>query len=274
MGAGVWLRSNEANVQLDGVVTVSKVREQYRNEGTLNTPRGTYRLPLAGSGKDFAVTGGDVQFFGTPDLNAGIDINARHVVRTVRDDNLTVFVNVGGTLYEPILSLTSDKDPPLPEAEIISYLLFGSPSFELGGDDRARRQLGAAVTEVVSIGGTALLGEVSTQLERALIADLGVPVDYLQIRSSTALRGISDVQISVGWRIGENTFVTLSPRLCGSEFENPGLDDLYPSVEQRLSRSWRFSFSVDPGTPCGAFGGRLRNPLTQVGTDLFWEKRF
>ena len=130
--------------------------------------------------------------------------------------------------------------------------------------------LGAVADVVLGAG----LGTISNELERALIADLGVPVDYLQIRSSTALRGISDVQISVGWRIGENTFVTLSPRLCGSEFQNPGLFDFYPSVEQRLSRAWRFSFSVDPGTPCGAFGGRLQNPLTQIGTDLFWEKRY
>ena len=44
MGEDVWLRSNEANIQLTGSVTVNKVGSNYLLSGSLQAPRGTYRL--------------------------------------------------------------------------------------------------------------------------------------------------------------------------------------------------------------------------------------
>src|SRR5207247_2379678 len=44
MGSDVWLRSDEANIQLAGTVTLSKQRNAYLISGTLQAPRGTYRL--------------------------------------------------------------------------------------------------------------------------------------------------------------------------------------------------------------------------------------
>jgi translocation and assembly module TamB len=44
MGEDVWLRSNEANIQLQGSVVVNKIGRNYALSGTLEAPRGTYRL--------------------------------------------------------------------------------------------------------------------------------------------------------------------------------------------------------------------------------------
>lgn len=275
-GNDMWLRSSEANIQLRGELTVNKTGRQYRYDGTMSTPRGTYRLPFVGSGREFEVTGGEVQYFGTPDLNAAVDINARRSVRTVQDNVLNVFVHVGGTLYEPELALTSDHQPPLPEQEILSYLLFGQPSFGLASGESS--QLGLAAASL----GTAAFGELSSQLEQLLIGDLGVPVDYLQIRAGDITQGggiarLTELQLSVGWQIGEQIFVTVSPRICEEVNLNRGVGNielLYPAFEYRFAPSWRLSLSADPARPCDAFSARALDFRTQWGADLLWDKRY
>lgn len=274
-GNDMWLRSSEANVQLRGELTVNKTGRQYRYDGTMTTPRGTYRLPFVGSGREFEVTGGEVQYFGTPDLNAAVDINARRSVRTVQDNVLNVFVHVGGTLYEPELTLTSDHQPPLPEQEILSYLLFGQPSFGLGSGESDQLSL---VAPILSAGAGAL----SSQLEQLLIGDLGVPVDYLQIRAGDITQGggllrLTELQLSVGWQIGEQFFVTVSPRICEDVNFSRGVNNielLYPAFEYRFASSWRLSLSADPARPCDAFSARALDFRTQWGADLLWERRY
>jgi translocation and assembly module TamB len=270
MGSEVWLRSNEANIQLAGSLVIDKRAKAYAFTGRLNTPRGVYRLPLAGAGKDFQVTSGDVEFFGTADLDASVDINAQRVVRTYQQNVLNVYVNMGGSLYEPVLTLTSDKQPPIPESEIISYLLFNAPSFEAAGAGAERQQLAFASLQ---LGYSAVLGSISSELERALISDLGVPIDYFQIRAAETVRGndMSNVQIAVGRQIDDNLFVTLSPRLCNV---SQAVDLFYPSVEYRMGRYWKFTFSADPAQPCGVLTTRAGDFRTQLGVDVLWDRRY
>ncbi|MGH9258850.1 MAG: translocation/assembly module TamB domain-containing protein, partial [Acidimicrobiales bacterium] len=115
MGSDFWLRSNEANIQLTGTVDVSKERDQYRLTGTLQASRGTYRLEVGPVTRQFAVTHGTVRYFGTPDLDAELDISARHVVRVQPTatggvgDTITVVAHIGGTLLVPRLDLVAEE---------------------------------------------------------------------------------------------------------------------------------------------------------------------
>ena len=268
MGADVRLLSSEADIQLTGQVLVGKVADQYRFDGTLNTPRGTYRLPFGrGIGaaelivREFDVMGGGVQYFGTPDLNAAVDIDAEYPVRTTRGEDITVFVNVGGTLYAPQLTLTSDVRPALPENEIISYLLFNAPSVEaLGGR--------------VTVGGFALsqlFGAFSTGFVNPLISDLGLPLDYIRIRPPG--EGLSGTEIALGWQVSERTFVTLSPRIC--QQQQRGLTSNFgASLEYRFSQNWHFAASRDAVNACTLLGTPSRQLKSQFGLDVFWEKRY
>ena len=275
MVSNTWMRSSEANIELLGVVTVDKdPRErdqQYRLNGTLETPRGTYRLSLGPSfardlvTREFTVTRGEVTYFGTPSLDAAIDIDARHRVRSVRGEDFTVSVHFGGTIYEPRLTFSSDIRPPISEPEILSYLFFGAPSAGAfagtGGSGNQR---------LAEQGLSQFLGALSGQLEYSLISDLRVPLDYVQIRPTVAGTGLSGTEIALGKRLGERWFLTVSPRLCPREqfFENVGA-----SLEYRFTRAWFFSVSGDPVRSCAAF--RTQSLLTyQLGVDLFWEKRY
>ena len=266
MGQDFWLRSTEANVQLAGNVFVSKDRRRYRIDGTLEAPRGTYRLQLAlGVSREFRVSGGVIRYLGTPDLNADLDIRAQHLLRSVTGGRDTVFVQIGGTLYDPRLRLTSSFEPPLSEPEIIGYMLFGAPTLvqQTSTQGMESRMLAQWLSTTVS-----------GQIEYALISDLGVPLDYLQIRPTTSQSGLTGAEVAVGKQfqiLGTTAFLTASPRIC--HYQAQSLASVGASLEFRLSQQWLVAASVDPLFSC-------ENPTApsagsyQFGGDFFWEKKY
>jgi len=262
MGNDVHLRSTETDVFLTGRVLVQKDADRYRLDGTLRTPRGTYQLYVGPTiRKEFTVTRGEVRYLGTPDLNAALDIDARHQLRGQRGENVTVFVHVGGTLLAPDLRLTSDVQPPLTNDEIITYLVIGAPNVQSG------RSVGRyGVEESIST----LAAQVSGQLSAQLMGDLGVPLDYLEIRPQFGVQGVEATEIAIGRQISDRWFVKLSPRICNKQAFTA--QNIGGSLEFRMSREWSFLASADPVEVCSlsaAGVGRL-----QLGLDLLWEKRF
>ena len=275
MGPSVWLRSTEANIQLAGDLTVSKTVESvlspYRLDGTLRATRGTYRLTLGGAtSKDFQVSRGEVRFFGTPDLNPQLDIVAEHPVRTVRGTDLTVRARIGGTLLEPRLALESDQRPPLSETEIVSYLLFGRPSFDLVG-----AATGTGSEQAVLAGAVVGLGlsVAAGQLAQTLAANLGLPLDYIAIHPGAAGDRLGSTRVEAGTQIGERTFLKLNAPLCEVRRGLSG-QLLGASIEYRLNPRWRVEASLEPLLQeCRAVGGAPRPSAPyQIGVDLFWQR--
>ncbi|MGD0484562.1 MAG: translocation/assembly module TamB domain-containing protein, partial [Gemmatimonadales bacterium] len=272
MGPSVWLRSTEANIQLAGDVTVSKTvggLNPYRLDGTLRTVRGTYRLAVGPTSKEFEVTHGEVRFFGTPDLNPQLDIVAEHTVRAARGNDLVVRVRLGGTLLEPILTLESDERPPLTETEIVSYLIFGRPSFDLAGASGGVRSEQAVLQGAVA----GFAGLAASQLEQTLVTDLRLPLDYIAIRPGTVGDVLGTTRVEAGRQIGERTFLSLNVPLC--EVRRGISSQLFgATISYRLSAMWRLEASVEPLLQeCRALG-MAPQPSTpyQIGVDLFWQR--
>ncbi|HVO35885.1 MAG TPA: translocation/assembly module TamB domain-containing protein [Gemmatimonadales bacterium] len=275
MGPDVWLRSHEANIQLAGDFTVAREVEgepgRYRLDGELRAVRGTYRLTVGPTSKEFRVTKGTVRFFGTPDLNPVLDIVAEHPVRAVQGNDIVVRAVIGGTLLVPKLSLESDQRPPLSETEIVSYLLFGRPSFDLASGGAG----GSSSEQAIFQGAlTGLAGVLSGELEQTLVTDLGLPVDYIAIRPGGGTVGdiFGSARVEAGTQIGERTFLTLNAGLCQV---TRGLTSqaLGASVEYRLTRRWSMEASVEPTVEeCRSIGFLIRPPAPyQIGFDLFWQ---
>jgi hypothetical protein len=264
MGSDFRLRSSEANIPLEGSVFVSKVRDRYQLDGTLGASRGTYRLQLPlGSVREFNVTRGEVRYLGTPDLDADLDVEAEHTVRTTQGDDVKVFVHITGRLYQPQLRLTSDIQPAVSETELISYLLFGAPSFQVAAQERGFGW---------RLGSQTLFGVVSSQIEYSLITDLGAPLDYFQIRPETGRQGLAGAELSAGKQftvLGTTAFLTASPRICPRQ----QTFDVGASLEFRLTRRWLAAGSVDPLRSCEALTTQLPTRY-QFGLDLFWETRY
>src|SRR5260370_148716 len=118
--------------------------------------RGTYRLKLGPVTREFIVSQGTVRYFGTPDQDAALDIEAKHVVHPVPTSaqgtppGITVVAHITGTLLVPKVTLEAEKRE-LSQTEVISYLLFGKSSVELAGgqggiaDQRGLGESGAAL---------------------------------------------------------------------------------------------------------------------------------
>jgi autotransporter translocation and assembly factor TamB len=269
MGNDVHLRSSEADVFLTGQVLVQKQGKAYRLDGTLSTPRGTYQLYVGPTiRRQFTVTRGEVRYFGTPDLNAALDIDARHQLRGQRGENVVVYVHVGGTMLAPQLKLTSDVQPALTDEEIISYLVIGAPNVQAG-----RGVVGYGAQQMFSM----FAAQVSGQVSSRVIADLGLPLDYLEIRPQIGVQGSNvpgnssqwyATDVAVGRQISDRWFVTVSPRFCsGFTLQNIGA-----SLEFRISRAWGLLASADPVDVCRV--STLGTARQQLGLDMLWEWRF
>lgn len=268
MGSDFWLRSSEANIKLSGEVQAEKTLEEYRLAGTLEAGPGNYTLKIGPVTRDFTVQGGTVTYFGTPDLDAALDIEAQHVVRTSGGDEIPVIAHIGGTLLRPDLTLRSDPTqvPQLADVDLVSYLILGVPAGQAQVDDQSVLQ------NVTSL----LTSAVSSDFERALVADLGLPVDLLEIRPALAggtLAGGQVTQLAAGWQVGRRVFLRLNAGYCSeASVEVVGVG---ASIDYRLSRAWRLQTSFEPTyRTC-----RIQNEFDpssayQIGFDVLWQKEF
>jgi translocation and assembly module TamB len=273
MGNDVWLRSNEANIQLAGAVRLTKRRNSYLVSGTLQAVRGTYRLKVGPVTREFVVTQGTVRYFGTPDQDAALDIEAKHTVHPVptpaqkSPEDITVVAHIGGTLLAPKVSLSAEKRD-LSQTELISYLLFGKSAVDLSGE-----QGGIADQRAVLQSALAVL---SGEIEQTIVSG-GVPVDYVEIRPGAGGQGtpLLGWQVAVGRQLGPKTFLVVSAGFC--EGRQVGVrNTLGLSLQFRISPEWRTEASFEPVQTCAdpAAEAQANTVPRQVGLDLFWERRY
>ena len=274
MGNDVWLRSNEANIQLAGSVRLTKQRNLYLVSGTLQAVRGTYRLKVGSVlSREFVVTDGTVKYFGTPDQDAALDIQAKHLVHPVptqghpNPEDITVVAHITGTLLVPKVTLQAEKRE-LSQTELISYLLFGKSSVDLGGDQGGIADQRAVVQSALSL--------LSGEIEQTIVSG-GVPVDYVEIRPGGGGQGdpLLGWQFAVGRQLGAKTFLVVNAGFC--EGRQVGVrNTLGLSLQFRISPEWRTEASFEPVQTCADPASEtLGNTVPrQIGLDLFWEKSY
>lgn len=207
---GVWLESDEANVQIRGDLVVIRNGPDMQLFGTMEAVRGTYTLPIGPLYREFEVVSGSVRFLGTPNFNPEIDITAEHEVQAGTaggQQALAVLVHLTGTLENPSIELTSNTRPPLPESELLSWLVFGQPSFRLNqGTGALAQQL--VIQEFVG-------GLLSRQLN-----DLGLPCEYFRLRGRPNLLNLVDplgaTSLECGVQVVEDLFLTLETGVLSS----------------------------------------------------------
>jgi len=116
-----WVKGMGFNVELNGELTLEKrQKEPVLILGKIQAIRGTYEF----RGKTFLVKEGEVAFTGLPKMDATLSMKA-----TCRVAKLTVIMLLGGTLTNPQVAFQSE--PPVDQADIFSYLLFGKPTGQL-----------------------------------------------------------------------------------------------------------------------------------------------
>ena len=269
----VWLRSLEANFQLEGRIRVNKVRALYRIDGTLNTPRGTYTLDVPWLvNRTFTVERGTVRYFG--DLDAQLDVEAQHLVKSPQGEtgDIPVIAHITGTLELPKLTLRTPPDrPPMTEQQIYSLLVLGTT------DARAEALFSDPQQRIVAYTSNVL----SSQLQRAL---LGTGQGTLQIRPGLTSGGLigsnsSATQVAIGHPLSERIFVTANAGFCFSAGQSTfGARNLGASVEYRFNRFLRAVVSAEPLQTCFA-PGLVSDALAttrryQFGAELRWDRDY
>ena len=263
----VWLRSREMNVEMGGelIVTFDRPRREILLVGTLEAIRGSY----SAFGRQFQVQEGVVEFVGTPGIDPALDIQAVHRLRREGGEPLDIVANVGGSLTNLRVDLSSDSQPPIGQSDLISYLVFGRPSFALAGGERSI--LEGAAGAGVSVG----VGAIATQLGQVVAQQFGV--DYFTITQTREAGGLqsaagisgtfADTQIEVGQYVADNLFLALTLRpLTGlgarASTQFPGA-----RLEWRFSDSWTVEsfledrFAREAASGFGELGLRLDKVL-------------
>ena len=162
----------------------------------------------------------------------------------------------------PRLTLEAEQRE-LSQSEIISYLMFGRPSFELAGGQGAFVRSAAA---------SLVAGEV----ERTVVSDLGVPLDYFEFRPGDPTDPSARTQLAAGWQIGNKTFLVLNAGFCQRQQVSVA-NTLGAGLQYRISPEWRTEASFEPVGTCLVGTGIVQQNATaqrQVGLDLFWERRY
>jgi translocation and assembly module TamB len=297
MGEDVWLKSDEANIQLRGAVNVSVTRPfrasrpRIALDGRLTTERGTYRLNLGNIvQRTFTIEGGDLRFFDDPEFNPLLNISALYTVRQVsatyggRND-IRIRARVVGTLARPGLIMESVDSLSISTSDMLSYLVAGVPSLGIG-DVAQNTELASAIA----------LGTFSSLVSSWWSGGL---FDYVQIQTASdrfrfgATTGeqrsqnlFEGAQLGVGRQLTDRTFVSLTTGLCflggGGSARQTDPVSIASSFGVKVEHQWNLGYgvaaSIEPPLNAllctGAQDPGLSTSRRQLGLDFFRVWRF
>jgi len=184
-----WIRHRNAEVELDGDLNINKrAGSPISVVGEIDTVRGW----LAFQSKRFTLASGQILFTGGSEIDPSLNIDAQYAV-----SEYTVDVIVAGTASKPEIKLQSQ--PQLAQADILSLILFGTTTNQLGQGQKTTLQHQAQ---------SMAMGAAGQALSESLgLASLGVSV--------------SGETIGLGHYLNENTYVSVSPNLGGNPSATP-----------------------------------------------------
>jgi len=176
-----WIRHENAEVELDGGLDINKpTGHPISVVGEIDTVRGWLQF----HSKRFTLASGQILFTGGSEIDPTLNIDAQYAV-----SDYTVDVIVAGTASKPEIKLQSQ--PQLAQADILSLILFGTTTSQLGQGQKATLQQQAQ---------SMAAGAAGQALSESLgLASLGVSV--------------SGESVGLGHYLNENTYVSVSPNL-------------------------------------------------------------
>ncbi len=153
LGDAVRVDAYGLKARLEGSVTVSTVPDDVpRGNGVIRVAEGQYKA----FGQDVRITRGTLTFNDSPLNEPVLDIVAE---RKIKDADITVAVNVRGTIAQPFVTITSQ--PSMSSNEALSYLLTGRSIDTLQSGEAAN--VNQAAESLAVSGGGLLLGGLGTQ---------------------------------------------------------------------------------------------------------------
>jgi translocation and assembly module TamB len=226
--SNTWINHSNASTELQGQVRAEKKPGgDLRLSGAIETVRGW----MVFQGRRFMLSHGVISFTGGREINPSLDIVADY-----KSGEYTVHVVIGGTANEPSLKLESE--PSLPQADILSVLVFDKPAKELNDGQRAdmKRRVGQLAASYA-------VSELGESVTRALgLTGRGVRVEEA-----------SSERVALGAYVTDKAYVTVGQNVAGKQGQEA-------SVEYEIMRGFGVMTST---TSEGA-----------SGADVIWKKRY
>jgi len=184
LGDDVRVDSYGLKARLGGDLTVhTRPGDVARGDGVINIVEGQYKA----FGMDLKITKGKISYADAPLNSPHIDLTAE---RNIEDQDITVAINVRGSLQKPFVTFSST--PPMTENEALSYLLTGR-SIDTLQSSQATSVNKTAESLAVS-GGGLILGGVGSKMG----------IDQVSVeRTST-----NDTSVTLGKALSPRLFVS------------------------------------------------------------------
>jgi len=229
----------DMNAYVGGAVSIEKPSGgRLRLIGEVNTIRGSYTF----QGRRFEIMrDGRIRFQGTEVIDPLLDLTARRVIQGVE-----TFVHVRGSVREPELSFSSN--PPQDESDILSLIIFGVPTNQLGEGQQV-----ALAVRAQELAGGYLASGLSSAIGGAL------NLDEFEIQAAGE-NGLGP-SITIGQQVAKGLFVRLREGF-GAEQATEFI------LEYQLANFLRLQ-----GTVSDAGGSQQRNAFRRVergGLDLIF----
>ncbi len=210
LGDKIHIAYNNLQTNLIGNIQITQLPGALVNAaGELSTKNGTY----SAYGKTLTIQTGRLIYTGGSLMNPGLNISAIKKIKSMGMtgnvssftgttslkpiytgmENITVGVQVLGTLNSPVLTLTST--PTLSQADILSYLIFGYPQSQISGN-----QYGALFTALSSLNSNSNSSSISN-LTKKMQQKLGISelnVESTQVFNPEKNATVSTTTVVVG----------------------------------------------------------------------------
>ncbi|HET8949592.1 MAG TPA: translocation/assembly module TamB domain-containing protein, partial [Solirubrobacteraceae bacterium] len=256
VGRDTWVRNQDANVEIfsDGPlrVHVDQHEQALALTGVVSTERGEYEF----LGKRFQIRRGSASFIGTPEINPILQITGELPVPLTGQQPFNIEVVIGGTLQNPRITLQSDREPPISQSDLLSYLAFSRSSSSLlqfqgqgtsvNGPSGTGSLLGTTAQFATTRLAAVALGVAVDQLETGAARSLGADVFNItpaEVNTSlfqgSALSFLAQTQIEYGrYFAGSRLYVALqgtpAPVVPGA------------ILQYRANGGWRYELSFQP----------------------------
>jgi translocation and assembly module TamB len=276
LGNEVRLRSPEANVQLTGEVSVVGTLDAPDVRGEIFAERGTYRLDLGLLQRTFQVDSGLVRMNGPLSIPPSLDIFTSYTVRQAQREDVHITARINGTVEQPRLTLgSSDLGTTASDTEIISYLLFGAPTFVLDGQRGSAVRLATAAL-IPSLGGAAeraLGAKLPFLSELQVVTVAGDSPSDFTLNSFEGL--LNSFALTAGTQVGTDSYLRLSTGVCRGENRAAQSLPAWFGIAGEYRPRERLSavVSLTPGSaPCNRIGTFAQ--IYQFGVDLYKDWRW
>jgi len=222
IGRNAWIRRSDANIEISGQLRVTKAHEEaLRVVGEIRLLRGWFIF----QSRRFTIDQGAITFTGASPPKPTFDVTAVYRAHEYR-----IEVRITGSGEKPNLVLSST--PPLEEADILSVLLFGKPTQELG-----RGQSVALQEQALQLAA----GYVVSGLRTSVMDALGL--DTLEVEMP---EGTQAGRVSGGRYVAEDVFVSLGQELGRRAGQVVGVEySIGRNVSVRASTSTRGDSAID-----------------------------